>query len=141
MKHIAEWRLLAPIVSGYALSMVCPIPKDEGYTLPQQPPSYIFKVIWPILYLLLGYSWNKSHKYRETDIMHAILTMLLCIWIMVFSCIGKKKYGLYVLTCVVAVTVCCMCLHPDNGCKVALTPLLAWTTLALQLNYHILDSE
>ena len=139
MEDFAEWRMWAPIVSGYALSMLCPMTRDEGSVLPQRPPSYVFGIVWPILYILIGYSWKNSRKDRETDIMHGILTAFLCIWIVVFSCFDKKKYGMYVLACVVAITVCCMCLHPDKGSKIALTPLLAWTSLALQFNYHILD--
>ncbi len=134
-----EWRIWTPIVSGYVLSMLCPTPRDEGSVLPQRPPSYMFGIVWPILYLLIGYSWMNSRKDRISDIMHGILTAFLCIWIVVYSCLNEKKYGMYVLACVVAITACCMCLHPDKGSKIALTPLLAWTILALQFNYHILD--
>ena len=138
MNQMEHWRLWTPLVSGYILSALCPI-TDEGKMLPQRPPSYVFGLVWLVLYILLGLSWLHSRNDIETDVMHAILTGFLCLWIVVFSCLSLKKYGLYVLSCTVAIIVCCMCLHPHKLSKVALTPLLAWCSLAFHFNYHILD--
>ena len=139
MQSILEWRLWVPIISGYALALQCPMTREEGATLAQSPPPHVFGIVWPILYLLLGFSWSNSRNDVTTDIMHGVLTTLLCLWILVFSCLDQKKYGVYVLACVVATTACCMSLHTGKISKIALTPLLAWTSLAFQLNYHILD--
>ena len=138
---LLEERLWAPIICGYVLSAICPMTNDDGKDLPQRPPKFVFGVVWPILYLLVGYSWTKSKTDKKCDLTHAILTMFLCLWILSFSCFRKKKVGLYILSVVVALTVCCMCLHEDRSSKIALTPLLAWTNLAFQLNYHILDPK
>ena len=134
-----QWRLWVPIISGNVLSVLCPIKQGEGVFLPQRPPAYIFGIVWTILYILLGISWTRARGDKESDFMHGLLTLFLCLWIVSFSCLDKKKYGLYTLSCIVAITVCCMCLHKHRWSKVALTPLLAWTTLAHQFNYHILD--
>ena len=134
-----SWRLWAPIFSGYIMSGLCPIKQGEGVLLAQRPPSYVFGIVWTILYVLLGFSWNRARGDNESDIMHGLLTGFLCLWIVTFSCLNHKKYGLYVLSSVVGITVCCMCLHKHRWSKVALTPLLAWTSLAVQFNYHILD--
>ena len=57
--------LTAPIIlglgSGYFVSRK-KIPKVKSYL---SPPSWLFGVVWPILYLLLGYSsyliWNSNN--------------------------------------------------------------------------------
>ena len=121
-----NWRLWAPIVSCYVLSMLCPTLAGEGKLLAQRPPAYVFGIVWPVLYMLAGYSWSTAQYDQETDIMHGVLILLLCLWIIMFSCMCKKKFGLYVLSLVVATVACCMCLHKNKMSKIALTPLLAW---------------
>jgi len=134
-----RWRLWVPLVSAYALSALCPMTGDEGKKLPQRPPGYVFGIVWPILYALIGYSWLRAKNDQKTDVMHGVLTLFLCLWIVSFSCAGNKTYGLYVLSCVIAITACCMCLHQNRSGKIALVPLLAWTNFAFHLNYHTLD--
>lgn len=132
------WRIWAPLVSGYTLSILCPV-KDEGASLSQRPPAYVFGIVWPILYLLTGISWNNGRHDKKTDYMHAFLTILLCLWIAVFSCAKSKKNGLYILSLIIAVVVCCMSLHHDRNSKIFLVPLLAWTNFAFHLNYHVIS--
>lgn len=138
-KDLQEWRLWVPIISAYLLATVCPMKKQEGSQSPQRPPTYAFGIVWPILYMLIGFSWKNAKEDKKTDVMHGVLTTFLCLWILLFSCADNKKYGLYILSCIVATTVCCMCLHSDRASKIALVPLLAWTNFAFHLNYHILD--
>lgn len=138
-EDLRDWRLWTPIISGYVLSALCPMKKNEGKELPQRPPAYVFGIVWPILYMLVGYSWMKSKNDSKTDVMHGVLTFFLCLWIVSFSCAKNKTNGLYILSCVIAITVCLMCLHQDRSLKIVLTPLLAWTNLAMHFNYHILD--
>ena len=138
-EDLRDWRLWTRIISGYVLSALCPMKKNEGKELPQRPPAYVFGIVWPILYMLVGYSWMKSKNDSKTDVMHGVLTFFLCLWIVSFSCAKNKTNGLYILSCVIAITVCLMCLHQDRSLKIVLTPLLAWTNLAMHFNYHILD--
>ena len=90
-----NWRLIAPLVSGFGISMICPMSKKYRNIQKQQPPSYVFKIVWPILYLLLGYSWNKASLKRELDLLHGFITFLLTLWIIVFSCMKNEKYGIF----------------------------------------------
>ena len=138
-KYLNEWRLWMPLISGYALSTLCPIRSYESKKLPQRPPAYVFGIVWPILYILLGTSWTHTRTDKESDFKHGLLTLFLCLWIVTFSCFKNKKFGMYILSCVFAIVICCMCLHKKRWAKIALTPLLAWTSLAMHLNYHIID--
>ena len=132
-------KFFLPLLSGYILSMLCKISKNEGKELLQRPPAIVFKIIWPILYLLLGYSWSKSGNQYELNMLHGICTFLLSIWIIVYSCMNKKKYGIYIIALSISVVIACMCLHIDKYSTIALIPLLAWLLVAYQLNWDIIN--
>lgn len=138
-----HWRLWAPLVSGLAFSRMCPV--SGGERLPQTPPKRVFPIVWTILYACIGYSWKRIHSLfpenTKADVMHGILVCLLCAWLFTYACKNQKVYGFYVLAMIVATCVCCIALHEDKMSKILLTPLLAWTLIALQLNYHIADTK
>ena len=59
-----------------------------------RPPGYIFGIVWPILFTLIGLSWVNSAnklKSRLSDILYLSLSLLLASWIIVYSCIKDKK--------------------------------------------------
>jgi len=137
-----HWRLWTPAVAGYVANAVCPMVGNDGHHLPQRPPAYVFRIVWPILYLLTGYAWNNARSPKEVDIMFTICTLLLTAWIVVYSCMKSKKGALFVLSSIVATVVCCMCLSATKSPRstMALTPLLTWTLVALMLNWHIITN-
>jgi len=132
-----DWRFLAPTLTGFGMSAICQVPKNEGKMIRQRPPSYVFGIVWPILYLLLGYSWMNSKSRLDLDVMHGVCTSLLTLWIIFYSCLKMKLMGVYIIACTIAVVVCCMSLHNHRLSVIALTPLLAWLTIAFQLNWNI----
>ena len=140
MDYLTKWRLWLPIVSGFGMASVCKIPKNEGTFLPQRPPAIVFKIIWPILYLLLGFSWVNATSQKITDTMHGLLTLLLTLWILTYQCMNNKKMGLYIIACLIAIIISCICLHKNRISKIALTPLLAWLLIAFQLNWNIIKN-
>lgn len=145
MRHdLQDWRLWVPAISGFTLSMLCPVSKEEGDRLPQTPPAWVFPIIWLILYVLIGMSWKMSNSHsdeskREADVMHGVLVGTLILWMLVYSCRGNKLGGVYILAVIFACTICCMSLHAHALGRIMLTPLVAWTFIAFHLNYHIVD--
>ena len=137
MINLAQLRLWLPMISGFGISGLCKMKKNEGVQLPQRPPAYVFGIVWPILYLLLGYSWINSVNQIELDMMHGICTLLLTLWLVFFSCMNNKKMGIYIIASSIATVVCCMSLHNHTLSKIALTPLLAWLLVAFLLNWNI----
>lgn len=135
------WRLHSPAVLGFTTAMLCNVPNDEGRLLPQRPPAIVFKIIWPVLYYFLGYSWQLNSYDYEVDLMHALCTCLLTSWIAIFSCAGNKKLGIYIIACAIATVVCCMSLTDSKTSKIVLAPLLAWLLVAFHLNWHIVDEK
>lgn len=132
-----SYRLLAPIISGMCMSLLCPV--SGGEKLPQTPPKYIFPIVWTILYILLGISWENTKHGSYADYIYHVLVLLLILWIVVYSCKSNKIRGFYILACLKAVCICCIVLHHDDFSKILLTPLLAWLFIAYSLNYHIID--
>lgn len=131
-------RTLIPFISGFGMSFLCPV---SGKRLPQTPPKFVFPIVWSILYILIGVSWQRANVKKSSDIMHGVLVMLLVSWIVFYSCNNRKTIGLYILACIAAVTTCCIALHNDDISKILLTPLLAWILIAYSLNYNIIHEE
>lgn len=133
-----KWRIWMPIVSGFSIAYFCKIPANEGALLPQRPPSYVFKFIWPILYIMLGLSWQKDSLNQFGDLMHSTCVFLLCLWIIIYQCQNQKKLGVYIIACTIAVVATCISLHSKPEGKLLLTPLLAWLLIAFQLNWNLI---
>lgn len=87
-KMISYILLLTPIIlglgSGYFVSRK-KIPKVKSYL---NPPAWLFSVVWPILYLLVGYSsyliWNTSNIVMNTKIFYLFLYVIQVIMVMVW---------------------------------------------------------
>jgi len=133
-----DWRIFVPLLSGYGINMLCPMTEKQD-VLKQQPPKIVFQIVWPILYILLGFSWKRSISSIELDILHGFCTFLLALWIVVFSCMKNKKLGIFIIALTLATIICCMSMHSNNISKLLLIPLLAWLLVAFQLNWNIVD--
>ena len=65
----------------------------SGVNVKFRPPPYVFGIVWPILYILLGLSWINSNpdKNMNIEIMFFVLSSLLAYWIVVYACQKNKK--------------------------------------------------
>lgn len=132
-------RHLIPLFSGYAMSLVCPMDSDTGSRLPATPPGWVFGLVWPILYLLIGYSWSQSAKVdkRTADLLFGINTILSILWLYLYSCNGLKKLALYDLVAMTMSGLSIM-LFANQTTKfggIALTPYVGWLMFATLLNF------
>lgn len=138
-----DWKtylfLLLPAVTGYIASFNCKIGKDAGSKIPARPPSWVFGVVWPLLYAFLGLVWvilrkNNSHT---IDMLMIINIIGLIGWILVYGCQKNKRGALYIL---LAIFLSSLMLfgYAWTQNKVAgmlITPFVTWITFALMLNY------
>ena len=67
-------RLFYPMVAGYGVSKFCKMGKS-GVNIKFRPPPYVFGIVWPILYILLGLSWIHSNpsQNRTIELLYIIL--------------------------------------------------------------------
>ena len=133
-------KLFSPIITGYIFSMFCKTLPNEGVQLIQRPPSWVFGVVWPILYILLGYSWCIIPiDIIEVDYIYTLCIILLNFWIYIYNCKQLKIYGIYIIACTISLLICLMNLHNHKLSKILLTPLLAWLLIAFLLNWNIVE--
>ena len=74
--------LFIPLIAVNGIAFLYPISKDSGNKLWFRPPPYVFAIVWPILLLLLGYSWYLRPK---LVFFYAYLTFLLSTWAMLWD--------------------------------------------------------
>ena len=134
-------RLLLPMILGYIMSYFCKM-DNSGKNIKFRPPTYIFIIVWPILYLLVGISWiNSIQKYDiKIEILYLILIELLTKWIYVYSCMNNKKMAIYILLLILLIITILMILIPTNS-KLLLSPLLIWIFFATLMNVTEVQSR
>jgi benzodiazapine receptor len=101
---------------------------EQDSRLRFQPPGYVFSIVWPILLLLLGYSWN---RFRNL-IHYPILLLLLSTWMLLYLCLEWNKISLVLLLSTVYLVHRLLKKTKD----VVLYPLFIWLLFASFLNFQ-----
>lgn len=127
---------LLPIISGFVMSAICPVSSSSGESVSFRPPSWVFGVVWFILYILLGLSWVIARHQDNgivADVYYSLLTVSLILWIIVYSCLNQKKNAIYVFSLSFICILSALCLGNLTS-KLMLIPLLVWLIYAFSLN-------
>lgn len=136
MTYISIMKLFLPALSGFFISrFICPMNKKDTKSS-FQPPSYIFPIVWFILYVLLGISWMKSPSTLVHNSVYFLITFSLCLWIVAYSCYKRKRLGIYVILLSMFFTTVAM-IQGKKINQLLLTPLLLWLLFAVFLNIDI----
>lgn len=138
--------IFIPLITGYLTSFVCGPGKNAGYKNPARPPGYVFGIIWPILYLSIGYSWYLTRKKAPkmlTDILYSVNTLISAAWLILFGCLNTKRIALYDLIALIASTLILIIysLKYSTLASCLLAPYLAWLIFAQKLNYSIVNES
>ena len=143
---ISHILLTAPIIlglgSGYFVSRK-KIPKVKSYL---NPPGWLFGVVWPILYLLLGYSsyliWNSNslsinsrHFYL---FLYAIQVLLVMTWWPYFVYYPNKLFSTVtlILLAIFALVITVMFFPINMVAGYCLIPYVIWLSFASFLTSH-----
>ena len=125
-------RLFFPFLSITTASRACPNLKSSAAEVPLRPPGWVFGVVWPILYVTTGLAWQRS----RLDSMFVSLLVLLCAWLVVYSCRGKKSKARYVLAVATLLSWRITSkLRASGGGYLMTLPLSVWLAFATYLNY------
>lgn len=122
--------LFLPMVLGYLTVFLCPMTKNAGNNIKFRPPAYVFGIVWPILYLMIGSAWILS---KEASFYYLLLSITLSLWIIVYSCYKQKKRASWVLLLSIIITLICYT-NSIKQSKLLLCPLLGWLLFALLMN-------
>ena len=138
MKLIDIIIFLIPLISGYTMSLLCPMKKESGSNIPARPPAWVFGVVWPILYILMGLSWVLLRKEKDktiVDILFFLLIIALNSWLFAYSCLKKKKIALYILLISLVFVLAIWGYSIGTIYMFYLTPLVVWLIFACMLNF------
>ena len=134
MKQGDLMRLVYPMVAGFGVSLFCKMEKS-GVNVKFRPPPYIFGIVWPILYVLIGMSWVQSNP-RQNQMIDGLfftLSSLLAVWIVVYACRKDKKNAVFVMVAILLSIAMLMVLIPKTS-QLMLVPLGVWILFALLLS-------
>ena len=128
--------IVLPLILGIVTSFFCrPSNVSNVSNGKVKIPSQIFIIIWPILYLLIGYSWYLACKNKSCNIMFWVLNILLCLWLIIYSCINNKNVAyLILILCLLSSILIYTCLS-SNVQKYLMCPLIVWLIIALIISY------
>lgn len=145
--------LLAPAVIGFGSSFICPIGNKAGSYVPARPPSYIFIIVWTLIYAILGIVWvwirriineidcDECNKERECEILKLNVMMIaniLCqlAWVYFYGCLQNKKYALYAIFINIIISLITLefILKFNEYAGYLFTPYVGWLLYAFNLN-------
>jgi len=134
-KKLADYMLLfAPMIIGYTTSALCKIPKDAGSIVRIRPPAVVFRIIWPILFILIGISWVYAiRKNKWNYVSYGGLVATLSLWIIMYGCVKDKIWGVWVLIISLCASIIALCMG-DLTSRLFLAPLVSWLFLATLIN-------
>ena len=133
-----ELALIAvPAILGYSISWWCKMPKGDSDRIPFRPPAWVFGVVWPVLYLLLGTAWYKTAVHRGAvswaSSTYLATSLLLALWLVTYSCLRQTKNAVFVLLASVASVALNMALSRKTE-QIMLIPLIVWVSFATLMN-------
>lgn len=123
--------LLLPMLSVYLSGLFFPISKDSGKDIPFRPPSWVFGVVWPILLLLIGYSWVLRPK---LSVYYFILTILLSTWSMFYA--NNRILAFINILLTIGFSIYLILYKFKKKSSYLLIPLVLWLSFASYLSYN-----
>ena len=140
-KSGVAWTLLfTPIVTGMVTSFSVGSMSSAAESVKSRPPGWVFSVVWPVIYLLIGYAWAIMFKEGTLiNVFMGTLTASLVAWIIVYTQ-GSKKAGLYVILVSLLISLMVWS-YTLKESKISYTPylivpLVSWLVFATMLNFE-----
>jgi len=134
--------LFSPIVLGMVSGLLVPKNKIPTVKSKWNPPSFVFSIVWPILYLILGYSSYKIYKIAKTKgfdepaktylILFYIHLACLIIWWPLFVFFPNKTLSLVSILALAfsAMYIARVFFEMDKTAGLILTPYIMWLFVA-----------
>lgn len=112
---------------------------------PWNPTSYLFRIVWPVLYLLFALSmWRlwMRHPIKATRLCFALLGLQLVLniaWSGVFFALQHIGWGFFILLAIVLLIYPTLAIigRRDRLAALLLVPYAGWVTFAATLNFAI----
>tara|TARA_Y100000389_G_scaffold174968_1_gene185351 strand:- start:17057 stop:17506 length:450 start_codon:yes stop_codon:yes gene_type:complete len=136
--------IFLPAIIGYGTQLRCSNDTNTGSTIKFRPPSWVFGLVWPILFLLLGLSWSTSMQVCTNKqicmFTYGLTSILLGLWLVVYDCMNSKKEASWVLLLAIASSLASFA-QGNEISKLMISPLIAWIIFAMVMNTTEVQSE
>lgn len=134
MNYINLIYIFLPLIFGYLITFICGFDNNNNNLI----PSTIYKIIWPILYLLIGITLfnlatESNGNFNLLFWLIILLNILLCSWIIINNCLNNYTLALIVLILCILLTLIIIILIGNNINMYLLIPLLIWLTIATSI--------
>ena len=123
--------LFIPLIAVNSVAFLFPIAKTSGQKIWFRPPPYVFAIVWPLLLILIGYSWYLRPKLYYY---YVFLTFLLSTWSILWA--YSKLYSLFNIICTLFFTLYLIFLKYSKKSSYLLIPLFLWLCFASVLNFY-----
>lgn len=138
--------ILTPLIGGSIVGLIINKSIDYNYLVnpPLSPPSYLFPIVWSILYLLIGTSYYIYRKNNNDDPLtirlYYIQLILNYLWSIIFFTLKLRTLAV-IWIIVLAITIIYLMIRFYKEEKTSfylLIPYILWVLFATYLNIGII---
>lgn len=137
--------ILTPLIGGSIVGLIINKSIDYNYLVnpPLSPPSYLFPIVWSILYLLIGTSYYIYRKNNNDDSLtiklYYIQLILNYLWSIIFFTLKLRTLAV-IWIIVLAITIIYLMIRfykEERTSFYLLIPYILWVLFATYLNIGI----
>ncbi len=137
--------ILTPLIGGSIVGLIINKSIDYNYLVnpPLSPPSYLFPIVWSILYLLIGTSYYIYRKNNNDDSLtiklYYIQLILNYLWSIIFFTLKLRTLAV-IWIIILAITIIYLMIRfykEERTSFYLLIPYILWVLFATYLNIGI----
>ena len=140
--------LVSPLLGGMLSGRVCEMPKTSEH-VKITPPGWVFGLVWPVLYILLGVVGRQVYKSPASETRTLMLGIFLVnllanfSWSPVFSCKSKKLALIPLVLTLLSAFMLYTVVNKEMKYvwSLALVPYLVWLMYAVHMNVVTVQTE
>ena len=138
---ISQIRILLPAIIGFTISRLCKFSKTQSKSIRIAPPGFVFGIVWPILYIIIGYSWMTEYKNKYVDIVFLINAVSSGLWLYLFNCRNNKRLSLYLMLVIIATSLMMILTSKQLLNKILLCCYTTWLLFAMLMNSQLVKNN
>ena len=138
MKHLIKDILIPVIMGGIIGLIISPFMNYQNLTKPPfSPPGIVFPIAWTILYIIMGYSFNKQNEQNKTIYYTQLIANLL--WSIFFFVFKWYLFSsLWIIFLIILVIIMVKKFYDQNKISGLLNiPYLIWLIFAAYLSFGV----
>lgn len=138
MKHLIKDILIPVIMGGIIGLIISPFMNYQNLTKPPfSPPGIVFPIAWTILYIIMGYSFNKQNEQNKTIYYTQLIVNGL--WSIIFFIFKWYLFSsIWIVLLIVLVIIMIYKFYNENKLSGLINlPYLIWLLFALYLSIGV----